>query len=164
METIFKPKTLNSKLLILNSRRGFTFVELLVVVTIIVLLSAIGLASYSQVNKKARDSKRKSDLEQIRTALEIYRTDQGSYPASGAGDGSLDLSCTTGSETLKSSDGTRTYMDPIPCDPKSDQTYVYTPSAAPITSYTLQAELEIVAVCEGTCACTGDNTYCVKQP
>ena len=161
---IFKIKNRKSKIVNLNSTNGFTFVELLVVVTIIALLSAIGIASYSQVNKKSRDGKRKSDLQQIRAALEIYRSDQGVYPASGSGNGNLDLSCTTGSETLKSSDGTKTYMDPIPCDPKSSQTYTYTPSASPITSYTLQAELETTTSCEGTCTCTGDNDYCVKQP
>jgi prepilin-type N-terminal cleavage/methylation domain-containing protein len=60
---------------------GFTLIELLVVVAIIVLLTTIGVVSYAQTNKKARDGKRKADLEQIRSALVLYRTDNGDYPA-----------------------------------------------------------------------------------
>lgn len=65
--------------------RGFTMIELLVVATIIVLLSAIGLVSFSAAGKGARDGKRKADMEQLRSALELYRTAVGTYPvASGA--------------------------------------------------------------------------------
>ena len=132
-------------------QRGFTFVELLVVTTIIVLLSMIGLANYRTINQKSRDSKRKSDLEQIRASLELYRTDEGGYPADGS------ITC---NGTLTA--GSKTYMDPIPCDPKSpSQDYAYDQVSA--TSYTLQAILEIDTT-TGTCTPTGDNTYCVKQP
>ncbi len=63
-------------------RLGFTVIELMVVVTIIAVLTLIGVASYTQTNKKARDGKRKADLEQVRSALVLYRTDTGSYPVS----------------------------------------------------------------------------------
>jgi len=57
-------------------------IEILVVVAIIALLTTIGLLSFTQVNKKARDGKRKSDLEQVRSALVLYRTDNSVYPTS----------------------------------------------------------------------------------
>lgn len=60
-------------------QRGFTLIELLVVVTIMMVLMGIGVVYYSSVQKKARDSKRKSDLEQVRAALEMYRSDNGAY-------------------------------------------------------------------------------------
>lgn len=68
-----------------RNRRGFTMIELLVVATIIAVLSAVGVVSFSRANIRARDGKRKADLEQVRSALELYRSDMGYYPAVAAG-------------------------------------------------------------------------------
>jgi general secretion pathway protein G len=62
-------------------KKGFTFVELLVVITIIGVLASIGVVTYSSANKKSRDGKRMADVEQIRAALEMYRADNDAYPA-----------------------------------------------------------------------------------
>ncbi|OGD62565.1 hypothetical protein A2160_05990 [Candidatus Beckwithbacteria bacterium RBG_13_42_9] len=142
----------------LELRSGFTFVELLVVITIIALLSAIGLANYRTVSQKTRDSKRKSDLEQIRAALEMYRSDQGQYPTITDLPASFLTSCTG---TLTS--GAKTYMDPIPCDPKNTGSYqyTYTPGAVPPLSYQLETTME-VDTSGGTCG--SGLSYCVKQP
>lgn len=53
-------------------RKGFTLLEMLVVVGIIAILVSMGIASYSTAQKKARDAKRKSDLTAIRNAFEQY--------------------------------------------------------------------------------------------
>ena len=53
--------------------KGFTLIELLVTVSILILLTAIASVSYRTVSRRARDGKRQSDLESVRTALEIYR-------------------------------------------------------------------------------------------
>ncbi len=60
--------------------RAFTLIELLVVIAIIGLLSSVVLASLNTARAKARDAKRFSDLEQVRTALEMYYADHGAYP------------------------------------------------------------------------------------
>lgn len=63
-------------------KAGFTLIELLVVISIIGILASLLLVSYQGTKKTARDGKRKADLEQIRSALEMYRADRGSYPSS----------------------------------------------------------------------------------
>lgn len=59
---------------------SFTLIELLAVVGIIVLIAGlvIGTASYS--NRKARESKTKSQLHQLTIALDLYKNDWGWYP------------------------------------------------------------------------------------
>jgi type II secretion system protein G len=65
----------------INKREGFTLIELLVVIAIISLLSSVILASLQSVRAKARDATRKSDLLEMRKAVELYYSDHGSYPS-----------------------------------------------------------------------------------
>ncbi len=60
---------------------GFTLVELLVVVAIIGLLSAIGMVVFADAQAKGRDAKRRADIDSIAKALEIHKTDNGGYQA-----------------------------------------------------------------------------------
>jgi type II secretory pathway pseudopilin PulG len=62
---------------------GFTMIELLVVTTIIIMLMAVGLVSYQQLGQRARNARRESDLETVRQALVLYRSENGSYPTPG---------------------------------------------------------------------------------
>ncbi len=60
---------------------GFTLIELLIVIAIIAILSATVMLTSVQTNlKRARDGKRATDLEAVRSALEIYRSENGGYP------------------------------------------------------------------------------------
>ncbi len=61
-------------------RRAFTLIELLVVIAIIGLLGTIAVVSMSGSRAKARDLKRKTDLKQLATALELYYDKYNSYP------------------------------------------------------------------------------------
>jgi len=62
------------------NRKGFTLIEILVVFSIVGILAGLTLAASMSSRKVARDGKRKADLEQIRSALEMYRADKGYYP------------------------------------------------------------------------------------
>lgn len=63
-----------------HNRRGFTLIELMVVVSVIAVLSTVGLVTYTNAQKNSRDAKRKADLGQIQSALELYYNINGRYP------------------------------------------------------------------------------------
>jgi len=148
---------------------GFSLVELLVTVSIISILIAIGIASYSTINKQSRDAKRKSDLEQIRAALEMYRADNGFYPTA------------NGANWISASDPAvglitplvPTYIAGIPRDPKSTdpsagQNYMYLAKNAVsgvYYGYCVSAQMESENP-EDTCTDTlpTGHTYGLKNP
>ena len=61
--------------------RGFTLIELLVVLTLIVVLSTIGMAQYTRSVTYAREATLKEDLFRMRDAIDQYYADKNQYPA-----------------------------------------------------------------------------------
>ena len=125
---------------------GFTLIELLTVMTIIAVLAGLALVSLQGARKSARDGKRKADLEQIRSALEMYRADN---PTVGYSAG---LSGLSGYIT-------------VPSDPLPGRSYSY--NRVSTSSYKLCASLEIstgttYSDCNGNCG-TGCN-HQVRNP
>ena len=136
---------------------GFTFLELLIAVTIIGVLTAIGTVSYVSTNKQSRDARRKSDLEQLRSALEMYRSDSATsiYVVSA---GAVADSALT---TLVSG----AYISVIPQDPKpvTGCTNYYYKNNGSSATYCLCTCLESTTLPVSTCSQSGYN-YCVKNP
>lgn len=60
-----------------KSARGFTLIELLVVVAIIAVLSVIGLTLFTGIQNKARNDRRRADIDAIAKALEVNKTPTG---------------------------------------------------------------------------------------
>lgn len=62
--------------------RGFTIVELLIVIVVIAILAAITIVSYNGIQARALDARRASDMNTIKKKLEIFYADKGYYPSS----------------------------------------------------------------------------------
>lgn len=63
-----------------QKQKGFTIVELLIVVVVIAILAAITIVSYNGITNRAHDSAVKSDLAILSRKLEIYKTENTYYP------------------------------------------------------------------------------------
>lgn len=107
-------------------------IELLTVIAIIGILTALLTVSFISVRQRARDTQRKADIKQIQSALELYRADNDSYPTTA---GVLPTTC--GSAFIFNS---VTYMPKYPCDPSTAALYVYSQTSS--TSYVIGSCLE----------------------
>lgn len=65
-----------------RSARGFTLLELMVVMSIIVILASVGIVQYRQSVMFAREAVLKDDLFKFRDALDQYYADKNEYPSS----------------------------------------------------------------------------------
>ena len=96
----------------IGNARGFTLVELLVVISLISILAAMALVNYRNGVVRSQESVLKTDLFRMRDAIDQYYADKGKYPAS------LDALVTDG------------YMRAVPEDPitKSKDTWQTVPA------------------------------------
>lgn len=65
----------------LAATRGFTLMEMLIVMSLIVLLASVGLVSYKSSMQRGREAVLKEDLFRMRDAIDQYYVDKGKYPA-----------------------------------------------------------------------------------
>ncbi|HEY8535775.1 MAG TPA: prepilin-type N-terminal cleavage/methylation domain-containing protein [Vicinamibacterales bacterium] len=65
----------------LRSPRGFTIIELMVVISLIVVLATIGLMSYRTSVQRGREAVLRENLFRMRDAIDQYYVDKGKYPA-----------------------------------------------------------------------------------
>ena len=149
-------------------RRGFTLLELLVTATLIAVLTVIGIVSYSSVNKRSRDVKRRSDLEQLRSALEMFRSDQTQYPGHTSYPTIQDATFNDAS-ILGPAIVANNYIPSIPTDPDGKSTYYYEPTSSNNVNngYCVCAMLEITPSSAGTCTSVtlpANCNYGLKNP
>ncbi len=117
----------------MNRKRGFTLIELLVTISILGVLAALIAGNFITSLKKGRDARRKTDLEQIQKAVEMYYEDKKAYPTFTFPFGSK--LC----ETVNCVSGEKVYMQKVSNDPISGNTYVYQSSG---TDYQLYSCIE----------------------
>ena len=61
--------------------RGFTIVELLIVIVVIGILALLVITTYSGIQAKARNAKRQTDIQSVQTQLEAFFSENGYYPS-----------------------------------------------------------------------------------
>lgn len=146
----------------INNNKGFTFIELLVVISIISVLATFAIINFSGAQKKARDGERKSDLRQVQTALSLYYNQYGEFPENSSGtyvydinacNAGCNLTCGWGSAW---SCGSTVYMSTLPADPDNTTPYRYT--KVDDDNYILQACLEVKTDSQGITPT--DTTWC----
>lgn len=76
------------KLSLRKNQSGFTIIELLIVIVVIGLLAGLVLTTFAGVQERARDTERRTDINAIKTHLEVYYNDNGHYP-----DGTVAVTC-----------------------------------------------------------------------
>ena len=111
-----------------GSSKGFTLIEMLIVIAVISILAGIVLVGITGFQSSARDTKRVGDLSSIRNNLELYFTRCGHYPTSGT----CGSPSGTGSSLSWDALGTElanqdiiVSSDRLSTDPRSGQSYVY---------------------------------------
>lgn len=127
---MFSKKYSNPQSIISHSASGFSLIEILVVATIMIVLSSIGLVSFQAASQRARNGRREADIAQVRSALEIYRSTYSAYPTA-----------SSFSELLSTANFAQYLSQPDVSDPKNTSPFVYTYTSNGVTysvCYTLE--------------------------
>jgi general secretion pathway protein G len=113
-----------------RSRKGFTLVELLVVIVVLAVLAAIVLPKFVGSATRSKEPALKSDLKLLRNAITLFNNDTGAYPATLAA-----LAATTAPAAGFASDGSSKsitagdwhgpYLEAVPTDPVSGVAFTY---------------------------------------
>jgi prepilin-type N-terminal cleavage/methylation domain-containing protein len=99
--------------------KGFTLIEIAVIVAVISVIATMTIVAYTTVQKQSRDQRRTSDITAYRTALKSYLADNNEFPpACGADNAGCNVSNLSSYLVPK-------YMNEILHDPKSGTDYSY---------------------------------------
>ncbi len=124
-----------------KNKKGFTIVELLIVIVVIAVLAAITVVAYNGTQMRARDSDRASDMKALASAIELYKVDNGNYPPCGLDNGGCNA---TGLTSLLAP-----YMNTMPLDPMNPtKTYSYVRGTVSQDSYGLRIQYETKPTCK----------------
>ena len=122
-----------------RKEKGFTLVELMIVIIILAILTGIAIPSYMVLRNRARTAAAQSELKNVGTAIEMYNVDFDAYPAT------TYAALVTALEGGFDGTGTDPYMSPVPEEDPWGDDYTYVVAAG---SYTL-ASINGVTIIDG---------------
>jgi len=111
-----------------NLRKGFTLIEILIVVAIIAILASVVLVGLGPTQQAGRDARRVSDIHEIQNGLELYYNKCGNYPGNGAAACNKIVPATwAGAATSLQAalTGANVGVNNIPNDPSGGTTYYF---------------------------------------
>ena len=123
------------KVTLRNIKKGFTLVELLIVIIIIAVLAAIAIPKFSSSSQRSKESSLRANLKLVRNAIDLFRADTGAFPANMAGlttPTTAGLSAAAAACTIAATDWRGPYLQAIPVDPVSGSAMTYGTAAADV--------------------------------
>ncbi len=131
-------------------KKGFTLLELLVVISIIAILISVGMTSFATAQKKGRDAKRKGDIKSVQNALEQYYSVCGYQYPTPSGTFFSPIICTTPGVSIA-------VLPTVPADPRAVTPYFCGPT--PGASNCTATNFTICTMLEGETPAT----YCLSN-
>ncbi len=153
--------------------KGFTLVELMVVISIIAIAFGVIVSSSASIQKSSRDTERQADLRQVQSALQQFYADQNFYPFQFNLVSDSDGKLTNSDGNPNTPTDTKVYLSKIPQDPSSLTTpYLYAALPANCDNqtskclqYCLYANLEVTdAVDDAQCSTIVGYNFELIQP
>lgn len=134
-----------------KNNKAFTLVELLVVIAIFGLIANVTMVSLNKAKRESRDAKRVSNINQLRSALHLYSTENLSYPEGDPPNGETPIAIGTDGHLVLDNNGWSDGTSP----------------ASPVFMYSVPRDPSLVAagtssLCTGTSSDICDYSYTIN--
>lgn len=119
-------------------RKGFTLVELLVVIVVLAVLAAIVLPKFMDSSTRSKESSLRTDLKLMRNAISMFQADIGKYPDTLADLAQTDKALVKGNDgtVVSGTDWHGPYLETVPTDPVGGAALTYTKATGKVASST----------------------------